>query len=370
MKKLCTILLIAFILTACGGENHDDGALRIFQRSDRAEGEDGLYSIEFFMGNVWRVHFTDFNTLVTVPVCPKPNCTHKDENCSAVLRLSGLCVPRIFYYNGSLYYAEITLDLLLDEIELQGTFSYGTNIFKMDAAGSNRTLAAMLGGKFMKREGFVIMGGKLYFIASEEHINDGTGESEHYLYTFNFRSNKFEEIAHIGIAEDVYLGGMFNGDIYANVDSGEKKVLRFDTASGKIVPSELPYLSKFTEDFILYWEDGGIYSKDKANNVTYLDIIGDDFTENFLFDEINVKDNWYYFNILLPIFDNKLHFYRESIGWDLTDNTTFGINTDVFTDYPAGITSMYEGDFILGGLFDDGFNFSRITGEEFKGEAK
>jgi hypothetical protein len=364
MKKLCTILLIAFILTACGGDTVYDSELIL----NLAEGEGGRFSIELFGDSVRRVIFTDFEALAAVPICPKPNCRHNDTSCSAVLR-SGLHfgIPRILYYDGSLYHIETESKWAIVEVngEDQQKLVHSTSIYKMDLDGTNRRELAVLEGKDTN-EACVIKDGKLWLIAKEVHFDEsGMGEYEHYLYTFDLRNNEFKEIANFGRGHSVF-GGIFNGDMYFGMNSGEGKILRFDSASGKFVPTDLPYLSIFTEDFIIYLEDGEIYSKDKENNITHLEGMTEKLKDVWIFEHIIDNQVVGLFEAYYPIYENKVLQIYSELGWDLTTNESFWVNKEFFIEH-GEIIGEHEGYYIFQNEFDV---FSRAKGEEFKGEAK
>ena len=123
------MLLLMFAIAACGTQQNstsdnskneaDTGSI-----SSRREGihreslpfsgrfaasENGVYSrnpIDPPNANSQTVLFyTDYGSDTAVRVCSRPDCTHNDESCDAVLQEADI----ITFYNEHLYYSEVTV---------------------------------------------------------------------------------------------------------------------------------------------------------------------------------------------------------------------------------------------------------------------
>ena len=62
--------------------------------------EDTVYFCEFMRGNM--IYYADKATGICLPLCGKPECTHKDANCNAYVGSSG--IECLSIYNGRLYW--------------------------------------------------------------------------------------------------------------------------------------------------------------------------------------------------------------------------------------------------------------------------
>ena len=104
-----TILVIALLFsiafTGCGNHAQTSAAASdffIMDYNDRFQYNNG----ELYVGTGQLLHFVDFSSVTDVVICPKPNCRHIDESCSALGmdNHSVIVDDSIYYFEDNTYY--------------------------------------------------------------------------------------------------------------------------------------------------------------------------------------------------------------------------------------------------------------------------
>ena len=104
----------AILLTSCGANDSYDDTTRVVTTYKN------IYDIgEFATNSAGGLFFGDFDTLETVYVCSKPNCTHSDETCSAYGFNIAPTTPFV-YHGDNLYW--FTLEHIYNDDDLHILF--------------------------------------------------------------------------------------------------------------------------------------------------------------------------------------------------------------------------------------------------------
>ena len=220
-------LLICFvgIFAACGQENSKNEKLNE-ERAEESSLDEELVKVGpgncitgqgiLFYDDI--LHFYDFQTKTFYPLCGRPNCTHKDEECTAV-RLRQTFFVAI--YKDSLYYVRY--------VEEQGV-----NCFcKAEISGEGETVIAevpeygMLGGS-----GVLFYGDKAYLMGTrfeyEDPEEDGTEETVWQivsLLSMNLQSGEIKPIMEMTLGDNSSaiwaIEHIYDGKLYFCFDSSE-----------------------------------------------------------------------------------------------------------------------------------------------------
>ena len=96
-------------------------------RGNFVETEDGCYYLKQDLSNGFFIYFSPRGSAAFYPLCNKPNCTHRDENCNA------WCIGAFGYHNGALY-------AVTQYLQKEGQIE----LVKMNLDGSNHETVAPL----------------------------------------------------------------------------------------------------------------------------------------------------------------------------------------------------------------------------------
>ncbi len=148
---LAALMLFAAGITACKSSDEPGGQdIDIKQEagsiSSRREGihreslpfsgrfaasENGVYSLNPIdppnANSQTVLFYTDYGSDTAVRVCSRPDCTHNDESCDAVLQEADI----ITFYNEHLYYSEVT-------VRSDSDYRFSLKVIRVDPDGRNR----------------------------------------------------------------------------------------------------------------------------------------------------------------------------------------------------------------------------------------
>ena len=195
MKKLLPLILALTLLTSCGSVNPDGDMVYYISPAEAFVSYDNgaFYQID----GVTR--FIDFDTMVSSPICPKPNCSHTDPDTCSALGMHYL----MFVYNGALWWFT-TRDEYKD-----GEYRWSSDLITSDLAGTNRRKVAELKGLEIYYRSRYIRDGKLYFTAWHRGMDKEKGISNNYdkmyLYSYDFSTNTFEELWSVDEGYGAYM---------------------------------------------------------------------------------------------------------------------------------------------------------------------
>jgi len=188
-KAILTILTCTLLLTSCTGKNQNNSDFVI------VSGIQSVYNDILITVNSGTLYYTDLLENITMPVCVRPNCSHKvgSESCTARGRadnMGGFSAP--FIHDENLYFFFRMDDITLYKSGLDGgnrqaLFTYNPPKNTNDIMHSGGTLR----GELYDDE-------KLYFLIGQGHMVkiDGSfvnsGLMKYMIYCYDLVSNKYE----------------------------------------------------------------------------------------------------------------------------------------------------------------------------------
>ena len=202
---MLTALLLSMLLAGCGNGNtssyQDD--YFIMDYNDCFRYNNG----ELYVDNGQRLHFADFSSVTDVVICPKPNCRHIDESCSAL----GIDDHTVIVDN-NIYYFE-------DNTYYEGdkpTSSF--NVYKAEIDGTGRLKIDTVDGVTVFSNYSSAFGkGVLYFGGINLYPDDKpAGVCETYLCGYDFNSKKLvvNELLCDGYTGTLFFCGELDGELY------------------------------------------------------------------------------------------------------------------------------------------------------------
>ncbi len=216
--KIIALVLSLMMLVSCGANSAGSIDSEPYQISRSRN----FYSIgEFYInGNI--LYFGDFNSLVSVPICSKPNCTHSGDECAAY----GFADSAMIVYDGDshLYY-------FTNEIKQEnGEMFYLCEIWKCSTDGTERVKVASLpdGLTTIDSTHMVLDGDTLYFCTKNigfSALGIQTDSTSAQLYSFCLSNGELEEIMEIcsGYKASADPRGIFNGQLYVTYQAYDQE---------------------------------------------------------------------------------------------------------------------------------------------------
>lgn len=203
MKRIIMFILAAIMLCSCGSAD------------DYETSQYDIYKNGMFHTSDGMLMFLDFDSMVSVPICPKPNCPHTDPNtCSAL----GISNSR-FIYNDKLWWFDS--EYIYDE---NGEISARSTLYSADTDGTNRMKAAVLDGLSVLSSYIYVKNGKAYFEAKDFGNENGmsTGYDKVYLYSYDIESKDFSEIYAVkeGYHAEIYIIGGYENLLALRLTNG------------------------------------------------------------------------------------------------------------------------------------------------------
>lgn len=202
---LFTALIFATVFTGC--ENATTSAVHsdyfIMDYNDCFQYNNG----ELYIDARNRLHFADFSSVTDVVICPKPNCRHIDETCSAfgMDNHPVIVADSIYYFEDNTYYEGDKPTSSL-------------NVYKAALDGTGRVKIGTTDGVTMHSSFDSAFGnGVLYFYGMNEHP-DGKpfGVRQTYLCGYDFRGKELvvNELLCEGYSDGIYFCGELGGELY------------------------------------------------------------------------------------------------------------------------------------------------------------
>ena len=342
--------------------------------------------------------FLDYETMNSVPLCNKPNCTHSDFSCISNLCAGSFLVPVI--YHDYVYWFASDYKIVDSEDGKSQTADMHTKCMrsKLDT-GTVETFAEIDGVYMQNQIDMAIVGDTMYIIGSKEIYQDETDgtwggfsrSGEQYLYSINLDSAKVQNYGLINDAptakynwsygtslfSEVKIEGIYNDKLYLYyryvedpqiiidylntdwIENGsprndipwiiENKCL--DLKTGEITVSDLPYAWWIGENHYVYEENGTFFILDENGEKAVAKNIYDNQTYDF------------------TIVDGKL--------WKGSINQVFDVKTgeelslsDKYVDKDAVIMDFVNGQYIVRYLENNELKFDKVSEENLIGGEK
>lgn len=218
-KVICFVAILSLIFSGCSDMTVSDQIPRTFSSQQNVVLEDDINGL-FISDSNGFLKFLDFETMQTVYICPKPNCSHNDEQCTSFGLSDCPC-----YYQGKLYYFVRGKEYNKESRKYDDTLT----AYVSNADGTNRIKLDYIVGfaDFGIRK--VLSEGIIYLtLADTTKAGDQAGYTSsdymtHFIYSFDISSCKFEQLMQIGdtgFKTASAIVGMMNDDIYINYKSG------------------------------------------------------------------------------------------------------------------------------------------------------
>lgn len=175
----------------------------IMDYNDRFQYNNG----ELYLDTQQRLHFVDFSSINDVVICPKPNCRHNDETCSAFGMDNHPVIvdDNIYYFEDNTYYEG---DKPTSSLNVYKSALDGTGRVKIDTV-DGVTIRSSFGSAFGNSV--------LYFSAMNEHPEGKpSGVRETYLCGYDFNQKKLvvRKFLRDGYSTTISFCGELDGELY------------------------------------------------------------------------------------------------------------------------------------------------------------
>ncbi|WP_295214843.1 hypothetical protein [Ruminococcus sp.] len=304
------ITAAALCLTGCGTSEKESGYIRnketaYYDMSYNVYDNGLIYQV-----NYDQAYFLDYETMSSIPLCNKPNCTHSSASCISNLCLSSS--PMTFVYQDYVYW--FTSDSQIVDSEDGKTQRVEVLTKCMRAALSTGEVETFveIPDVFMNSQiDMVIVGNVLYIIGGEEYHQEENGiwagygrSGPQYLYTINLETAQAENHGRVNdspyaeynwsfggsVHSEVEIDGVYEGKIYMHywyvddpqliMDAVNNKSFFdaqkeipwqyenkcYDPKTGEMTVSDLPYAWWICDDTYVYLEGDTFYVMDQDGN--------------------------------------------------------------------------------------------------------
>ncbi len=301
IKKYMIMLLSVFIFTALTACAENSSEYRILTPDAAVfSAENNIYKNgAVYLSPTQQVYFFDFESMQGVPLCNKPDCTHKLDNC-----LSNTCGNTPIIYNDYIFFFESENEIVdSEDKKSQSCRVYSKCKRASIDTGEIQTFAEFEGVDPTACYRYVINDKILYLIGaySAYQWNDGTWSyssngGKQYLCSIDLESGKFNNYGLVNdspyaennivieggsrnsVSDQVIISGIYNKKIYMYYQCVENQqdlidVLHdsqgdlendvpwiyenkcFDIETKEITVSDLPKAEDINENTYLYWND-------------------------------------------------------------------------------------------------------------------
>lgn len=305
IKCLLGVLLIlayAFLISSCVADFHGETEYYDVIDSRNVPYKDGMFMV---VNNL--LCFLDFDTMESLPVCYKPNCTHLNENeCPAVKQSP---FNTFFVYCDKLYSFESHYEYSQTEKPI-----VSTRLYVSDVSGANRREVARLDG-YLINYGIYVKDGIAYFPATKVTFDDNGIESNYYIehfYSFNLSNDGFSEIKCVTEGYNTHLSiiGCFDNKLVLEYRegtekqeiSGEKKYLFYCFESNEFEPFSKTVM-RVQKEYLIY--------KESDELIVIQSIYHDE--PLYISDHRIVNSEWGAYSV----FDGKLILSGDGIAYDM-----------------------------------------------------
>lgn len=394
-KTLVGITLTALVLTGCTAQeesyyvqNKDDA----YYDMGYNVYENGLiYTQTSASGK--QAYFLDYETMNSVPLCNKPNCTHGSASCISKLAFSSSLLSVI--HQDYVYWFSTDWEIVDSEDGKSQEPEILTKCMRAQISTGEVETFAEIEGVFMNSAiDMVIADDVLYIIGSYEMQQDedgtwwGAGRSgAQYLYSIDLQTAEVQNHGRVNdspyaenswmhgssVFSEVQIDGIYNGKLYMHyqyvddpqimidfINRNEPEIPDdfpwlyenkcFDLETGEMTVSDLPYAWWIYDNTYVYLEDDTFYVMDES---------GDSVAAP------NIKEDDIY-NVTLV--NDKLWKCTSGGGFDPKTGEEITL-ADKYTDFGAWVMD-YVNDRYVVQYFDEDYKiqFDFVTEEELRGE--
>ena len=174
---------------------------------------------ELYTDNKGRLNFTDFETMQSVIVCSKPNCTHSDEGECSAFGMDNFTIM----YEDKLYFFDTEVIYENDDVRED------TTIYKADLDGTNRTALYTIKGYNVETARILVAEDTAYFtvrnVKWSEDKTTKSGREILWLASYKISENKFLMLEKLceGYSTGIYMYGLWKGGVYFAQTSSEEQ---------------------------------------------------------------------------------------------------------------------------------------------------
>lgn len=287
MKKTCQASIfilfvsILFIFSSCGSAGTDDETLYYVSPSEIAY-KNGMFRVADGIG---MLEFLDFDSMVTAPICPKPNCSHTDPSTCSALGINGVR----FIYDDKLWWFDN------DTVYENGEIHVFSPLYSADVDGTNRVKVAVLDGMYVLSPSVYVKNGKTYFEARnfgrDNKSGNSTGYDKVYLYSYDFENKEFTELFAVkeGYHAEISIIGRYENSLALRITDGienqldlnpPRRYMFYDFDSGEYTEcGKKIHLAQ--KDWLISSEDDGTIIVDRAYSDEKYSITDERFTQAF-----------------------------------------------------------------------------------------
>ncbi len=178
--RICIVMLVVLLCTSC---SKNAGEAPTYFRTispDIIAYKSGMIYKDYMDDGT--VKYADFDTLNTVPICPKPNCTHTSESECSAKGING----SIIIYGEKLCWFESEMHMVDD------VYTVSSQLICADPDGTNRITIARLEGVESEYVAY-IKDNKIYFGARKRgyDLHGSTNYDRNFLYCYDMTSKEF-----------------------------------------------------------------------------------------------------------------------------------------------------------------------------------
>ena len=306
MRRIAALFIIGVILScslcSCSSGSNDVGFdaddIMIMQRNSVYE---NVYNHgEFYSDNNGSLRFFDFTSMVSAPICSKPNCTHTDESECTSFGLDNhpaLIGDKIYYFTTNLEYDD------------DNKPKYVTSLHSANVDGSGRVLVSSIDNiSLWKSNDAYIYNNVIYFVADKMALDEGTmmfDSGTKCICSCDYTTGEFKIYGEFeeGYSTGIMLRGYYKDKLYCvlsyldqenpylNLSAEELnnsfeeiyawetehivyEVYSLDIDTGEVLPSDIPEKfdtrsNMFARDgYFVYSDDTGMYAIDYNGNET------------------------------------------------------------------------------------------------------
>ena len=285
-KKTVLISVSVLLLTSCAEANNEPAQISVVNSSGYIAEycdnyDEGRIVGGYYAGNGTPAKYLDYNTMKSVVLCSKPNCSHTTNDCIATN--IGVC-PLLT--QDSIYFFKSNYDVK-EEKNGSREFYIDSKLCKASLETSEiETITSFTDCAPSDTRGYVFYNNRIYFTADDmDPAVDEYGAFSysniggiHYLCSIDLETGDYRNYGSVYDGDKEYpsaeasssanIMGIYNGKLIVNYEFGEsyedlaagvftELMFEFDFDKNTITESDIPYKPVFLDsDTIVYYDEG------------------------------------------------------------------------------------------------------------------